>query len=240
MISNKVRFILMVVNNELIINMKQKKTLCKELKSRGFATKSDLAKIFSEPKADSDDPAEPKEAENSQPGEIGTKEYDYLLGMALWALTMEEVEKLKQEKLKLQAELETLKATSVYQLWEKDLDDLKAGIEEVWLQQEKDLKTTGGKKPPKKKEGSAKKKTKKEKENRKVAETATNAPKQTVFDSLRAKIPALNKVENLSASNPPASKQPTPTAPNLPNRKRKAPEPIVSDSIEEIDMEFEL
>jgi len=237
MISNKVRFILMVVSNELIINMKQKKTLCKELKSRGFATKSDLAKIFSDPKAASEAVAEPPEAETDQPGEVGTKEYDYLLGMALWALTMEEVEKLKQEKQKLLAELEALKATSLYQLWDKDLDALKTAIEEVWRQQESDQKTAGARKPPKKREASAKKKPKKEKENRKVPETAPDGPKLTVFDSIRAKFPVLNKVENLSASLP-SSKPPTPAV--LPNRQRKAPEPIISDSIQESDSDFEL
>ena len=232
-ITNKVRFILMVVNNELVINMKMKKTLCKELKSKGFATKSDLGKIFTEAKGDLEgNNEEIVGVEEEKAGEVSSKEYDYLLGMALWTLTMEEVEKLKEEKRKLLQELETLKATSVFQLWERDLEALQNAIEEVWRQEEKEKQTAQTKKPPKRNpEGSVKKRAKKEKENQKKSvQMPAKEPGKTVFDMLREKVPALNSLDNLASNSSKAG------SPAVPKRQRKAP----SNYIVESDSDFEL
>jgi len=49
-------------------------------------------------------------------------DYDYLLGMPIWSLTTEKVEKLLKERDQKEIELTALLETTPHQLWDKDLD----------------------------------------------------------------------------------------------------------------------
>ncbi|CAG9332775.1 unnamed protein product [Blepharisma stoltei] len=139
MISNKVRFILMVINNELVINKKQKTVLVAELRRKGFTTKSELDKMFTSPQIhQSDKEVQENDQEESDAGAIKAKEYDYLLSMPLWSLTHEKVEQLKREEQDKIHELEVLKNTSIYDMWNQDLDELKKAIEEEWETEERE------------------------------------------------------------------------------------------------------
>lgn len=136
-LANKVRFILAVVNSELIINKKQKASLVQELHSKGFATKRQLDMIFKEPTLQSDSESV-KESESET--EIGlivpSKEYDYLLSMPLWSLTYEKVEALKKEFNEKQAQLVILKKTTIYEMWMQDLEALDECIVNTWEEEE--------------------------------------------------------------------------------------------------------
>jgi len=57
-------------------------------------------------------------------------DFDYLLSMPLWSLTMERVEELKREQAAKAQELETLQSTSVQTLWHVDLDRVQAALDE--------------------------------------------------------------------------------------------------------------
>lgn len=59
---------------------------------------------------------------------LRSSNYRYLLDMKLWALTMEEVEHLKELLRQEEEALEKLRATPIKQMWEEDLDDF---IEEL-------------------------------------------------------------------------------------------------------------
>lgn len=84
MISNKVRFILMVINNELVISKKQKALLVAELKRKGFQTKTELDAIFKDPHVHQTDIETVQETDQDETGPgIRAKEYDYLLSMPL-------------------------------------------------------------------------------------------------------------------------------------------------------------
>lgn len=80
---------------------------------------------------DDDDDEEKSEAEdNAEESEDvvnGPEEkfgnYDYLLGMKIWALTKERYEKLMKQMQEKQTELERLLKLSAKDLWEIDLDD---------------------------------------------------------------------------------------------------------------------
>ena len=111
-----------------------------------------------------DDDAE--EAAEVTEKEATARGYDYLLGMALWSLTLERVESLRAELAAKEAELKELLATTPKQLWGKDLDAFVQGLsewEEECLKAEADAlnKTKKGAKgkagakkaPPKKKGG---------------------------------------------------------------------------------------
>ena len=56
--------------------------------------------------------------------------YEYLLGMSLWNLTAEKVEQLVKELEGKLAELATLKSTSPEQMWESDLLEILAALDE--------------------------------------------------------------------------------------------------------------
>ena len=68
-------------------------------------------------------------AEASEEG--GAADYDYLLSMPLWSLTMERVDALKQQRTEKEAELNALLAKSPTDLWIEDLDALGAALDDV-------------------------------------------------------------------------------------------------------------
>jgi hypothetical protein len=59
------------------------------------------------------------------------RDYDYLLSMKIWSLTMEQVQKLRNEQEDARQELETVRGTSVQEMWKADLTSLEEVLEEV-------------------------------------------------------------------------------------------------------------
>ena len=159
-LSNKVRFILAVVNGELIINKKQKAVLVKELYDKKFTTRSQLDAIFTDKNHFSESEAKETETEGETGLVVPSKEYDYLLSMPLWSLTFEKVENLKKDREERIHKLEILKSVTVFDMWTEDLDKLKDSIEAAWEEEENDrlnrpkVKAKAGngktKRPPKK------------------------------------------------------------------------------------------
>jgi DNA topoisomerase-2 len=138
-ISNKVRFILEVIAGTVVLGNVKRRALVLELQRKGFATKTQLDKIFKEMALYSSSESSTTEVEEAEvEAEIKTKDYDYLLGMPLWSLTFEKVEELKKEKAEKMHQLEVLKATSEENLWIQDLDDLSTSIVETWAKEEED------------------------------------------------------------------------------------------------------
>lgn len=92
-ISNKVRFILGVINEEIKVSRVKKRALIAQLKSLKFATHSELNEILPERKRPSvqalqntsEEPVEGAPVEEPEEqlreGEVPAKEYDYLLTM---------------------------------------------------------------------------------------------------------------------------------------------------------------
>ena len=80
-ISNKVRFILMVINDELVINKRAKADLFQELETLGFDKMGKTSKATRAKNA--------LVSEEDQENERSS--YDYLLSMPLWNLTKEKV-----------------------------------------------------------------------------------------------------------------------------------------------------
>lgn len=94
----KEKFILEVVNEELIIRNKKKTTLCEELKKRGYRRFKDFTQIKTtkKHKVKSKKEGENVEGEDQDEEEVEQKDsvtdYNYLLGMPLWNLTFEKVQ----------------------------------------------------------------------------------------------------------------------------------------------------
>eukprot|EP00927_Polykrikos_kofoidii_P048835 TRINITY_DN43028_c0_g1_i1.p1 TRINITY_DN43028_c0_g1~~TRINITY_DN43028_c0_g1_i1.p1 ORF type:complete len:1283 (-),score=282.07 TRINITY_DN43028_c0_g1_i1:225-4019(-) len=139
----KVRFILMVVRNEIIVSKRKRAELLVELKGRGFKP---IGEILGKPELDdADDTAEasqpntasgasttPSTPSSVAPSKTTAKSgYDYLLGMPIWSLTLERVEEMKRQMKEKTEELETYRATSIEKLWENDLDAIEAELDEI-------------------------------------------------------------------------------------------------------------
>ncbi|KAJ9299821.1 hypothetical protein DTO271G3_2705 [Paecilomyces variotii] len=121
-LSNQARFIQMIIDGDLVISKKKKSDLIAELKQKGFKA---FPKVIDAVKAGEDEPAQ-EDDEDSEDVEIGSNAYDYLLGMALWSLTKERVEKLRQQIGDKEIEIDALIKLSKEDIWKKDLDDFLA------------------------------------------------------------------------------------------------------------------
>jgi len=137
-LSNKARFILLVVSGELELRKRKKADLLKDLKQRGFKPMSELDAIM---KAGGATCADEAEGTTSDPaavqgatGEAAAAEktdYDYLLGMNLWSLTYEKVEEIKKLLDIKKQELDVLQRTTIEEMWDRDLEALWKGLDEM-------------------------------------------------------------------------------------------------------------
>jgi len=128
-LSNKQRFIWMVVNDELEIRKKKKSILCEELLKLSFMM------IHKEEKKKEDPDDEEKETRPA-PEKGPLTGYDYLLKMPIHNLTSEKVAKIMQEKEDKEQELNILRSRPIAEIWRADLDDLEKSIEEHYKEQE--------------------------------------------------------------------------------------------------------
>ena len=123
-LDNKVRFILAVINETIVVSNRKRDELLQELKSKGFKTFMPVKKTPVE-EEDAAANAEAEEAENDL-----AKGYDYLLSMKLWNLTMEKVQTLTGERDAKRAQLDELEATAASDIWLSDLDRLEEALDE--------------------------------------------------------------------------------------------------------------
>lgn len=135
-ISNRVRFILAVINKEIIIANRKKADLLAQLEKDGY---DKMPKKMQTARAKNAIITEEEYEEASA-------SYDYLLSMPLWSLTLERVEQLKKEKEERVAELDVLLNRSKEEMWEADLDELSLALSEFEAKRTKNNKTVKKKK----------------------------------------------------------------------------------------------
>ncbi|KAL8795613.1 MAG: hypothetical protein Q9195_001851 [Heterodermia aff. obscurata] len=132
--TNQARFVQMIIDGKLIVSKKKKLALVSELKKLGFRAFPKVADAIKEgelaPIADNDEEVE-------EDIESGASAYDYLLGMPIWSLTQERVEKLLKQIGDKEIEIDTLIKLSKEDIWKRDLDDF---IEEWRFQLEDEAK----------------------------------------------------------------------------------------------------
>nr|KIR87863.1 DNA topoisomerase II [Cryptococcus tetragattii IND107] len=117
-LSNQARFVHMIITKELVVSGKRRPDIVAELRSLKFRPfpKKERAKEEGENEA-----AEEEEGDEGQ-----ASDYDYLLGMAIWSLTSEKVEKLLTERDAKEQELIELLKLSPNDIWDQDLDNFLA------------------------------------------------------------------------------------------------------------------
>lgn len=103
MINARIRFILMLIDEEIIIKGKQK------IKIEKILEKNDFPKLMYAGKDES---------------------YDYLMTMPLWNLTEEKIKELKKEKNCLMETLHDLEDSSLIDLWKNDIEIFRGAYDE--------------------------------------------------------------------------------------------------------------
>jgi DNA topoisomerase-2 len=118
-LSNQARFIKMIIDNKLNISKKKKAVLISELQKLGF----DPFPKIREAKEEDDIVPHIDEDEEAEDDAVDASSYDYLLGMPLWSLTQERVEKLMKQIGDKEIEVDVLLKKSKEDLWMHDLDE---------------------------------------------------------------------------------------------------------------------
>jgi len=222
-IDNKVRFILGVINEEIIVKKQKRKLLVKKLFELKFTPFSEFMKITDEEKKleqiliiDHGENEENKEnieenkeeePENDKDLPVPSKDYDYLLALPLWSLTYEKVEELLKKKKDKEMEIENLEGKTAMDLWTFDLNEFIRVLDEVEkaeeLQDKKEAENVAAmkagqegkqKKQRKKKEpGEKKTKRKGKKQNEEDPSIATAAENGIELDNLNKYLKPENK-----------------------------------------------
>jgi DNA topoisomerase-2 len=132
-LQQRIRFILMVVEEKIKVRNEPKVKLIQQLKLLKFP----LITKFNVSNPDDDEEEEEKEitstnvlkAVDMENWEDMEKGYDYLVGMPLWSLTMERVQQMRDEIKVKEDEITSLTNTTIETLWVQDIDNLLQGID---------------------------------------------------------------------------------------------------------------
>eukprot|EP00043_Microstomoeca_roanoka_P011493 m.108253 g.108253 ORF g.108253 m.108253 type:complete len:1678 (-) comp15211_c0_seq2:413-5446(-) len=135
-VDNKVRFIMEVIHGSLVINNRKKVDILGDLRTKGYApfpkTNTRQAKTAGDVDADAD-----SDSGNEQGSDTGS-DFDYLLGMPMWNLTMERVNKLTEERNSIEQELNILLEKSPQDLWKEDLNDFVQSLADLEAAEEQE------------------------------------------------------------------------------------------------------
>ncbi|KAI0564814.1 DNA topoisomerase [Gracilaria domingensis] len=123
-LDNKQRFILMVVNGKLKVAKRKKVDVISDLKRLKFdpiprGNKKKALEDEEDNEGGDDESNEPTQDESN---------YDYLLSMPLWSLTLEKVEQLRSQRDNKEAEIHEMEAKTAKDLWETDLSVLEEAL----------------------------------------------------------------------------------------------------------------
>lgn len=120
-LSNKTRFVLAVVSGELVVSNRKKQDILKQLVDDGYDQV--LSKSAKQKKSGGEEDEDESDEEDAGDAARG---YDYLLSMKILSLTKERVDQLRTELQLRESEHRELEATSIEELYTRDLDKLEA------------------------------------------------------------------------------------------------------------------
>ncbi|CAG8364500.1 unnamed protein product [Penicillium salamii] len=121
-LSNQARFVQMIIDGKLVISKKKKPHLVVELKDKGFKP---IVKVAQAAKMGEEEPVVEEGEEESEDADTEnlSSAFDYLLGMPMWSLTQERVEKLRRQIGDKETEIDVLIKLSKEDIWNHDLDE---------------------------------------------------------------------------------------------------------------------
>ena len=117
-LSNQARFVQVIVNKELSVSNRKKVDIVAELRQLKFRPFPKVSKAKAAGELEEVVQAEDEEAVTG-----ASSDYDYLLGMAIWSLTRERIEKLLQQAEDKEQELMALLELTPISIWNTDLDE---------------------------------------------------------------------------------------------------------------------
>ncbi|KAF3766768.1 type II DNA topoisomerase [Cryphonectria parasitica EP155] len=126
-LKNMARFIEDIINGKIVVAKKKKAVLVQELRAAKYRPfpkgqiGNKVKNTDEEMDQDQDDDAA-KDDEEVNTNIPGAGDYDYLLSMQIYSLTLERLERLKKQIADKKAEKDELEALSEKDLWCKDLD----------------------------------------------------------------------------------------------------------------------
>jgi len=116
-LTNQARFIQLIVDKQLVVSNRKKADIVVDLRKHKFRP---FPKVSNAKRAgEIEDAAEDDEQDNEVGGDA---DYDYLLGMAIWSLTKEKIEKLRVQASDKEKELLVLLERTPKDMWNSDLD----------------------------------------------------------------------------------------------------------------------
>ncbi|CAD5230247.1 unnamed protein product [Bursaphelenchus okinawaensis] len=144
-LSEQARFILMKINNEIHIENKKKQVIIEQLIKHNF--KPDPVKQWKEIQkrkelemcGEVEMDEEEEEGDDNDQLSRKVSDYDYLVGMAIWKLSMEDKDKLMGESQTKKDELKVLQSKSWDELWEEDLKVFEEALEKQEKKEKADL-----------------------------------------------------------------------------------------------------
>ncbi|ETN41157.1 uncharacterized protein HMPREF1541_03092 [Cyphellophora europaea CBS 101466] len=203
-LTNQARFIKMIIDGKLSISKKKKAVLIAELQKLGFEAFPKVADA-----AKQGEKADVVEEDNDGDDDVNVKAsaYDYLLGMPLWSLTQERVDKLTQQIGDKEVEVDLLNKKTIQDLWIADLDEF---VEE-WhaqlneeKQRQRDIRSgrrTSKKFYTGKPAGKKRKNAESDDDDFEVKPKKATAPKKSVVEMLKGQ-PMANAVKKIKYDTP--------------------------------------
>ena len=128
-LDNKTRFILGVVNGEIIVSNRKRADLLQELKQKGFTPMPKKTKSVEPTVAGTTEDTEDTEDSFENINGVRAGDYDYLLSMAIGTLTLEKVQQLCAERDSLSEQLDIMRKMTPKDIWAKDLDALELQLD---------------------------------------------------------------------------------------------------------------
>jgi len=122
-LSEKARFIELVIAEKLKVKNRKREALIDDLRKNDFRTYYEITDgddVDVDGEKDAGD--QPAEGQSTQKKKKRSGGWEYLLGMPLWSLTKERVQDLQKQLEAKEKELEELEFTAPEELWERDLD----------------------------------------------------------------------------------------------------------------------
>ena len=150
-LDNIARFIVEKIEGKIKVENLKKVDICKILRERNYnpdpvlrwKEKITLEKGYENDSANSAAAEEEAAAVNGEvPETKSTKDFDYLLGMPIWNLTMEKKDEILRQQRAKAEELGRLKAKTVKELWEDDLTEFLAELNKVEAKEKEDESIT--------------------------------------------------------------------------------------------------
>lgn len=123
-LSNQSRFVKMIIDGKLVVSKKKKAVLVAELRKLNFKPFPKVIDAKKEGEFEEVVQEENEDQDSDDATNAAASDYDYLLGMAIWSLTQERVERLLKQIGDKEVEIDTLIKLSPKDLWTLDLDDL--------------------------------------------------------------------------------------------------------------------